>query len=120
VKRRFRLTKSNDIQRVRRLGKSFAHPLIVLIALHNHQDISRFAIIAGRSVGNAVVRNRTKRWIRETVRPLIPIIQPGWDILIIARRPIANANFSECQNALLKLLKQANLIADPHDCKYTP
>jgi ribonuclease P protein component len=102
------------------LGKSFAHPLIVLIALRNQENISRFAITAGRSVGNAVKRNRAKRWIRETVRPLIPIIQPGWDILIIARRPIANGNFQECQNALLKLLKQAKLITDSHDCKHTP
>ena len=112
MKRRFRLTKSNDIKRVRQLGKSYAHPLIVLIALRNQRDTSRFAIIAGRSTGNAVKRNRAKRWIREAVRPLIPNIEPGWDIIIVARRPITNANFQICQSALNNLLNRAQLITD--------
>jgi len=112
VKRRFRLTKSNDIKRVRQLGKSYAHPLIVLIALRNQRDTSRFAVIAGRSTGNAVKRNRAKRWIREAVRPLIPNIEPGWDIIIVARRPITNANFQICQSALNDLLNRAQLITD--------
>ena len=114
VKRRFRLTKSNDIKRVRQLGKSYAHPLIVLIALRNQLDTSRFAVIAGRSAGNAVNRNRAKRWIREALRPLIPQIEPGWDILIVARRPIADTNFKNSQKALLTLLNRAQLIKDPN------
>jgi ribonuclease P protein component len=114
VKRRFRLTKSNDIKRVRQLGKSYAHPLIVLIVLRNQRGTSRFAIIAGRSAGNAVKRNRAKRWIREAVRPLIPNIEPGWDILIVARRPITNANFEKIQSALYNLLHRAQLIKDLH------
>lgn len=114
MKRRFRLTKSNDIKRVRQLGKSYAHPLIVLIVLRNQRDNSRFAIIAGRSAGNAVKRNRAKRWIREATRPLIPNIEPGWDILIVARRPITNANFEKIQSALYNLLHRAQLIKDLH------
>ena len=114
MKRRFRLTKSNDIKRVRQLGKSYAHPLIVLIALRNQLDTSRFAVIAGRSAGNAVNRNRAKRWIREALRPLIPQIEPGWDILIVARRPIADTNFKNSQKALLTLLNRAQLIKDPN------
>jgi ribonuclease P protein component len=114
VNRRFRLTKSNDIKRVRQLGKSYAHPLIVLIALQNQRDTSRFAVIAGRSAGNAVKRNRVKRWIREAVRPLIPDIEPGWDIVIVARRPIADANFQNSRKALLTLLNRAQLIKDPN------
>jgi ribonuclease P protein component len=114
VKRRFRLTKSNDIKRVRQLGKSYAHPLIVLIALQNQRNTSRFAVIAGRSAGNAVKRNRVKRWIREAVRPLIPDIEPGWDIVIVARRPIADANFQNSRKALLTLLNRAQLIKDPN------
>ena len=39
MKRKFRLTSSTDFQRVRRLGKSYAHPLIVLIALERDRQI---------------------------------------------------------------------------------
>jgi ribonuclease P protein component len=110
VKRRFRLTKSTDFKRVRRFGKSYAHPLIVLIALPNDQERSRVAVSAGRSLGIAVERNRAKRILRECIRPLLPVIAPGWDILLLARKPLSRARLADASLALKKLLSQANLI----------
>lgn len=115
MKRRFRLTKSTDIKRVRRLGKSYVHPFIVLITHPNQHETSRFTVTAGRSVGKAVQRNRAKRWLREALRPFIPSIVPGWDVLIVARQPITNASFQNCQNAMQTLLNRAHLLKDPHD-----
>jgi ribonuclease P protein component len=73
-------------------------------------DQSRFGISAGRSIGNAVQRNRAKRILRETVRPLIPGIAAGWDLVILARKPMANASFDEISTALTNLLSQARLL----------
>jgi len=95
---------------VRRLGKSYAHPFIVLIALPNDMDRSRFATAAGRSIGNAVQRNRAKRSLREAIRPLIPSISSGWDIVLLARRPISMAGYREIELALTNLLSRANLL----------
>ncbi len=95
---------------MRRFGKSYAHPLVVLIALPNEKDQSRFAVSASRSIGNAVQRNRAKRILRETIRPLIPTIAPGWDLVILARKPMANANFDDIGSALTSLLSRANLL----------
>jgi ribonuclease P protein component len=110
LKRSFRLTRSTDFERVRRFGKSYAHPLVVLIALPNEMDQSRFAVSAGRSIGNAVQRNRAKRILRETIRPLIPTITPGWDLVILARKPMTNASFDEIGSALTSLLSRTNLL----------
>lgn len=109
MNRNYRLTKTNNIKRVRRLGKSFAHPLIVLIKHPNHVNKSRFGIIAGKSIGTAVERNRCKRRIREAIRFTLPSIQPGWDIIILARVPLASATYEELQAALTNLLKRAEL-----------
>ena len=98
---------------MRRFGKSYAHPLIVLIALPNEMDISRFATAAGRSIGNAVQRNRAKRILRETVRPKIPRITSGWDVVLLARKPISLANYKDIEAALNNLLSQANLLEKP-------
>ena len=95
---------------MRRSGKSYAHPFIVLVVLPNEMDQSRFGISAGRSIGNAVQRNRAKRILRETVRPLIPGIAAGWDLVILARKPMANASFDEISTALTNLLSQARLL----------
>ena len=110
MKRRFRLTSSTDFKRVRRSGKSYAHPLVVLIALPNQLDKSRLAVSAGRSVGNAVHRNRAKRLIREALRPLTVDIVPGWDVVFLARQPISGATFEEVQAASVSLLRRAHLL----------
>lgn len=112
MKRRFRLNKSTDVKRVRRFGKSYAHPFIVLVRHSNDLDFSRIGINASRTVGNAVFRNRSKRQLREIVRPLISAIQPGWDIILLARRPVANATYNEIQSAVISLLKQADLLIE--------
>jgi ribonuclease P protein component len=104
------LTSNTDFERVRRFGKSYAHPFIVLVVLPNEMDQSRFGISAGRSIGNAVQRNRAKRILREAIRPLIPGIAAGWDLVILARKPMAKASFDEIGTALTSLLTQAQLL----------
>jgi ribonuclease P protein component len=97
--------------RVRRLGKSYAHPLIVLIALPNEDPAhSRFGVAAGRGVGNAVKRNRAKRLIRAALQPGLGSIRGGWDVVLIARSPMAEASFQQTQAALSQLLKRAGLL----------
>ncbi|RLD07115.1 MAG: ribonuclease P protein component [Chloroflexota bacterium] len=114
VKRSLRLTSSIDIKRVRRFGSSLAHPLLVLIGLPNDRDYSRFAVSAGRSVGNAVQRNRAKRLIRAAIQELFPIIANGWDFVILARRPLADANYQKTQAALESLFRKSNFVRRSH------
>lgn len=112
---RFRLTRSADFERVRRYGKSYAHPLIVLIALSNQAESSRFGVAAGRSVGKAVRRNRAKRLLRSALQQFLPEIKPGWDVLLIARHRMAGASFPQTVTALAALLGRATLLQDVHD-----
>jgi ribonuclease P protein component len=115
VKREFRLTQSTDFKRVRQSGRSYAHPLVVLIVLANDTGKSRFAVSAGRSVGNAVERNRAKRLLRESVRRKIQQISAGWDVVIIARHGAAQAHLSEIDFTITNLLKRAGILKEAHD-----
>ena len=112
MQRQFRLTRSTDFKRVRRDGKSNAHPLIVLIALENQLSTTQVGVAAGRSVGNAVKRNRAKRLIRAAARDLHPQIKTGWDIIIIARAPIIQVKMPQVRDALQALLQRAHLFND--------
>jgi ribonuclease P protein component len=96
--------------RVRRLGKSYAHPLVVLIKHPNDLDKIRIGIAGGRSIGNAVQRNMSKRWLREVIRPLIPEIKNGWDIILLARKPLLEANFEELSTSVYNILIRSNLL----------
>jgi len=114
MKRKFRLRKSTDFKRVRRLGKSYAHPFVVLIKHPNEEGFSRFGVAAGRSVGSAVKRNRAKRRIREIVRQRIPLIQDGWDLIFLARQSIDHASHTELQDALDGLINRAGIAKNQH------
>jgi ribonuclease P protein component len=110
VKRDFRLTRSTDFKRVRSFGKSYAHPLVVLVAHPLTEDRLRVGVTAGRSVGGAVQRNRAKRLLRESMRMSLPSIQTGWDLILIARQPLYKATFEQVQAAVVQLLRRADLL----------
>lgn len=120
MKRRFRLTRSNDFKRVRRSGKSYAHPLVVLFVFAKHLCGTaseapgvRVGVAAGRTVGNAVRRNRAKRLLRAAMQNFYPKIVPGFDLVLIARQSLPSATLTQIQEALFKLLSRAGLLT-PH------
>lgn len=109
VNRKFRLTSSTDFRRVRRNGKSYAHPLSVLVASPNGLDHNRYGVTAGRSIGGAVRRNRAKRRLREALGTLHAELQQGWDLVLIARPGLNQATWPELLAALSDLLRKARV-----------
>jgi len=115
VKRSFRLTRSTDIKRVRRSGKSYAHPLVVLYVLKSDDPGMQVGVSAGLAVGNAVKRNRAKRLLRAAMNELVPATLPGCDLLLVARSPLPAANAHQTREALSGLLKRAGLLSQNYD-----
>lgn len=113
MQRKFRLTRSTDFKRVRRSGKSYAHPLVVLIVQPSDQPRLRVGVAAGKTVGMAVRRNRAKRLLRAAMQRLLPDLAPGCDILLIARQPLPACTLDETREALQSLLRRAGLLASP-------
>lgn len=96
--------------RVRRVGKSYAHPLLVLIVTPSGLERCRIGISAGRSVGGAVERNRAKRMLREAARQQLAALRPGYDIILLARQPIVTASLAEIETALGTLAARAGVL----------
>ena len=125
MQRKFRLTRSEDFKRVRRSGKSYAHPLVVLIVQTYDQrggamgalDQPRvkIGVAAGRTVGTAVHRNRAKRLLREAMRSLIPGISSNLDLILIARPGLVTATLDETRRALLSLLERAKILTPTNE-----
>jgi ribonuclease P protein component len=114
----FRLTSATDFERVRREGRSHAHPLAVLIALRRAEPPesgpapTRCGYAAGKGVGTAVARNRAKRLLREAVRKRAPHLAPGWDLVFMARAPLAKVRLAQAQEAVDNLLRRAHVLTD--------
>ena len=113
-----RLTKPRQYESVYRNGISRAAGLLVLRALPNGLPVSRFGFSVSKRVGGAVVRNRTKRRLREILRN--EPVKPGADIVFIARAPAAGADFSSLKKTAETLLSRASLLetSEPPNEKY--
>jgi ribonuclease P protein component len=110
VQGKFRLTRSEDFKRVRRTGKSYAHPLVVLVAQPNDLKVVRVGVTAGKTSGSAVHRNRAKRLLREAMRPLLPSLVSNWDLILIARPALGFASLADTREALTTLLQRTQLL----------
>ncbi|MBL7200325.1 MAG: ribonuclease P protein component [Anaerolineae bacterium] len=109
LRRQYRLKSSAQIRDVRHTGQSWRSPMLVLVKRSNDLPTSRFAFSVSRRIGNAVVRNRIKRWLREAIRSRLSTIHSGWDVLVIARSAIRGAQHPQIDRAVADLLRSAHL-----------
>lgn len=116
MERRKRLRLTGDIRQVYAHGRSWTHPLVTLIARSNGLHLTRFGFTASRTVGNAVARNRARRLMRESVRRLYPRVEPGWDVMLVARARMVGVKERVVREALATLLTRSGLLKD-HNCR---
>ena len=105
--RRHRLRESSRISQVHRLGRSAANRFLVFRVTPNGLDRSRFCFIAGKRVGNAVVRNRVKRRLREAARQVG--FAPGWDAIVMARRGAGDADYRQLERSVDDLMRRTGV-----------
>jgi ribonuclease P protein component len=110
MNRQYRLRRNSDFRRVRQIGKSYASPLMVLAFLRNELDHNRFGFVVSKQLGKAVERNKIKRRMREAARLRLAKIKPGFDLVLIARKPAGQASYHDIAQAMDHLLESANLL----------
>ena len=94
-------------------GISLPDKYLVLHYLKNDSEESYFGINASGKVGNAVVRNKIKRRIKEILRLNHDCIIKGYDIIFVVRVRCANADFTQIKRSVEKLLNEAGLLDHP-------
>jgi ribonuclease P protein component len=114
MRREYRLRKNADFERLRRKGRAQFHPLLVISVLRNDLEHSRFGFVVGRKIGKANKRNWVRRRMREAVRKRMQQgqIDAGWDVVLIARRPMRGATFHQVDEAIGLLLRRAGLMSE--------
>lgn len=99
-----------DFERVFTGGRRFSHPLVRMTICDavNEGDPGRVAFVAAKRLGCAVVRNRSKRVLREAARScMLPI--DGFDIILFATDKTRSAAPGDMSLALSSLCKRAGL-----------
>ena len=108
-----RLRKNSDFKRVYTKGRSCPDRLAVLCYLPTGAEETKVGFSVSKKTGCAVTRNKTKRRMREAVRHISGEIKPGYDVVIIARKRTAEADYSEIFRSIENLFRKADLLCLP-------
>lgn len=99
-----------DFERVFHQGRSYRHPLMrmTVCSVEHEGDPARVAFVAAKRLGCAVVRNRSKRVLREAARAC-GLPRPGYELILFATPRTRTSSPSEMQAALRSLSARAGI-----------
>ncbi|MBN6889953.1 ribonuclease P protein component [Cytobacillus horneckiae] len=114
MKKEFRVKKNKEFQEAFKRGKSFANRQFVVYSLQkDEQSHFRIGLSVSKKIGNAVMRNQIKRYIRQAFHELDADLKQNYDFIIIARKPTADMDFFEIKKSLIHVLKLSKVLNKP-------
>jgi ribonuclease P protein component len=85
---KYRVCREADFRRIYRLRSTVSDARLVIFGCANGLPHSRLGLSVSRKVGNAVVRNRWKRLLREAFRLTRDHLPEGLDLIVIPRQGV--------------------------------
>ncbi|MCX7715474.1 MAG: ribonuclease P protein component [Clostridia bacterium] len=104
------LNLNRDFKRLYARGKNCAGGYVAIYFMKNRLNYNRLGITAGKSIGNAVLRNRAKRLIRESYRLLEDRLKKGYDIVIVSRGRAVGKTYFQISRDVEYVLRKLELL----------
>jgi ribonuclease P protein component len=110
VEKMYRLAKREDFNKIYRYGKSVANHQFVLYYLPQPKlEHFRLGVSVSKKIGNAVVRNRLRRMMKEIIRLKKELMMPHHDYILIARKPSSEMDYQAMEKSIYHVVRKASI-----------
>jgi ribonuclease P protein component len=107
---RLRLRNRTTFKQVYEQGRFLSNQLIAVHFFPHPDRSQRVGFTAGKRLGNAVVRNRCKRRLKECYRLFQAEAPTGIDMIVVARKSLVNAEWESVVAAFRDLLRRTRTV----------
>ncbi len=107
MRRNQRLRAARDFAAVYANGRPVRGDSLILRAVSNGRDVSRFGFTTAKVLGNAVLRNRLRKRLKAAASSLR--VAGGWDVVVNARRGAVDQDYERLREQLRRLLDRGKV-----------
>ena len=111
----FRLRSNLEFKKVYGGGKNYWNRNLILYVKKNNIGNTRVGYSITKKIGNAVVRNKIRRRMKEIYRLNFHNIMDNYDLIFIPKKNIVHISYKELESAMLHILKLSGMIKSQSD-----
>lgn len=109
MKKQFRVKSTREFAEIMKNKNFYASPAMVIYVKQKKENHARVGISVSKKMGNAVVRNKIKRQVREMVHELYTFDE-DFDTIILIREQYHGENYINNKKCLERLLKKVKIV----------
>ena len=108
MKKEFRVKKTQEFSEIMNYTKFYACPSVSIYVKPRKEDHARVGISVGKRMGNAVIRNKIKRQVREMVHDIYTFDE-NFDTIILVRPKYHEESYQNNKKLLERLVKKVKI-----------